>query len=295
MKINKKLFVVIFILFFFPVNISAKSPPAAKIDGVVITWDDVDQALSQAGKKEPAEEDRKKMLDAWVARVLLAREAEKEGFLNKPEVQHSLELNRMTILSASYIKANYPKKNSPVSDDDVQKYYQTHIDVLNPQRRDVITIDVYCFKKTCDGKAMEAAANDLIGALSEKGGDNNLNKAVEGVRDEWKDLSISYPVGSTVLSNQEYYKGTPFKEKLFSASVGGAFYQKLDERDIKVVFIKEDRGRIFEEKKAFENAKKAFEQEQSILSLQNEIEKLKKKYPVEIYPYPEQKDSTDEQ
>ena len=202
MKMNKRLFVVIFTLFFFPVNISAKSLPAAKIDGVVITWDDVDQALRQAGKKEPAAEDKKKMLDAWVARVLLAKKAEKEGFLNKPEIQHSLELNRMTILTAGYIKANYPKKNSPVSNDDVQKYYQTHMDALNPQRRDVLMIDVYCFEKTCDGKNMEAAANDLIGALSKKGGDNP-DKAVDGIRDEWKDFSISYPISSTVSSNQE--------------------------------------------------------------------------------------------
>ncbi len=270
------------VMLLLPYRAWAEAPEgcAAEIDGFSITWKDVDRILRQAGLKEPSEQDRQKMLDAEVARVLLAREAEKRGLIEKPEVKHLLELCKIDALASFYVRENFSHKEISISDKELRNYYLANREKLNPTRRKVVIADVYCIGKQCKSSKMDEVAKEIAEALSKQ--PERLREVTEAVRQKWPDLQISFPTESVLFSNSEYYKVTGITQKIFSTPPGMVFYEKMGERNYKVVLIKEDKGPLFDEKRGVEEARKDFLAQKRTILLEKEIERLKKQYNVKI-------------
>lgn len=268
------------LMFFFGLS-PAFAGIAAEIEGFQITWEDVGQALGRAKVDNPAEEDRQKMLDALVARVLLAKEAQKKGLLQRKDIQHHLALARANVLAKIYLRENFSPENVHVTKEEVRKYYEKNKDTINPGLRSVIMTDIYLERIPGGKEEAQQVAEELVQALNNRK-DKDPAKVVEEFRQK-KGLSamvITMPQGGKVYSNQERYGGKEFTKGLFSTPVGKAF--RFHSGSIyKVVLVQEDLGLYYpSEGDALKVAERALRAERANKSLEEEIEHLKKVYQV---------------
>lgn len=270
------------LMFCFGLSPAFAGKPAAEIEGFQITWEDVGQALGRAQTDDPAEEeDRQKMLDALVARVLLAKEAQKKGLLQREDVQHHLALVRANVLAKIYLRENFSPENVNVTKEEVRKYYEKNKDTINPGLRSVIMIDIYTQRIPGGKEEAQQVAEELVQALNNRG-DKDPVKVVGEFRQK-KGLSatvITIPQDAKVYSNQVYYGGKEFTKELFSTPVGKAFRFRAGSI-YKVVLVQEDLERHYPwEGDVLKVAEQALRAEQANKSLEEEIERLKKVYRV---------------
>jgi hypothetical protein len=267
-------------MFFFGLSPAFAGKPAAEIEGFQITWEDVGQALGRAQTDNSAEE-RQKMLDALVARVLLAKEAQKKGLLQRKDIQHHLALARASVLARIYLRENFSPENVNVTKEEVRKYYEKNNDTINPGLRSVIMIDIYPQRIPGGKEEAQQVAEELVQALNNRG-DKDTVKVVGEFRQK-KGLSamvITIPQDAKVYSNQVYYGGKEFTKELFSTPVGKAFcFHTVS--IYKVVLVLEGLERYYpREGDALKVAEQALRAEQANKSLEEEIERLKKVYQV---------------
>ena len=271
----------LWLMFFFGLSPAFAGKPAAEIEGFQITWEDVGQALGHTQVDNPAEEDRQKMLDALIARVLLAKEAQKKGFLQREDIQHHLALVRANVLAKIYLKENFLPENVHVTEEEVRKYYEKNKDTINPGLRSVIITDIYIERISGGKEEAQQVAEELVQALNNLG-DKDPVKVVGEFRQKKgiSAMAIAIPQGGKIYSNQEHYGGKEFTKELFSTPVGKAFSFHAGSI-YKVVLVKEDLGLYYpSEGDALRVAERGLRAEQANKSLEEEIEHLKKVYQV---------------
>jgi peptidyl-prolyl cis-trans isomerase C len=110
-------------------------PPAnaiAQIDDDVITLDDLTRNINrQPLAARPQYEDparRKQLLDSLVRFELLANEAKRQGLDKDPEVIRATRQQMISLL----LQREVNSKSTPVSDADIQAYYDSHTSEFNP-------------------------------------------------------------------------------------------------------------------------------------------------------------------
>jgi hypothetical protein len=268
-------------MFFFGLSPAFAGKPAAEIEGFQITWEDVGQALERTQVDDPSEADRQKMLDALIARVLLAKEAQKKGLLQREDIQHHLALVRANVLAKIYLRENFSTENVHVTKEEVWKYYEKNKDTINPSLRSVIITDIYLERISGGKEDAQQVAEELVQALNNLG-DKDPVKVVGEFRQKKgiSAMAIAVPQGGKVYSNQEHYGGKEFTKELFSTPVGKAFRFRAGSV-YKVVLVQEDLGLYYSsEGDALKVAERGLRAERASKSLEEEIEHLKKVYQV---------------
>lgn len=115
----------------FAVGCDKKKQVAARVGSAVITVEEVNARIAQypANLQEQLQkpEFKARILDQMVDELLVLQAAEREGYLNKPEVKTQLEQAKKQILVSMYLRDNVDSKVA-VTDDEVNQFYQTNMD-----------------------------------------------------------------------------------------------------------------------------------------------------------------------
>ena len=112
-------------------------PVVAKGDGITITADEFKARLDEQSpfiRARYASLDRKKeFLDNLIRFEVLAREAEKQGLANDPDVQNTLK----KIMVQKLVQKNFQDASGAanIPDAELQKYFDDHKDEYNRPRR----------------------------------------------------------------------------------------------------------------------------------------------------------------
>lgn len=119
----------------------SQGTPVATYSGGVLTTEDVNKALAQLPPmvrlryQSPAQ--KKEFVERLVTMELLAREAVREGHAKDPEVVETVK----NVLAQKLVKDERENKTPPVTDEEVQAYYDAHTaDFVRPETWRVSTI-----------------------------------------------------------------------------------------------------------------------------------------------------------
>ncbi len=222
---------------------------------------------------------KKQLLDRWVQLTLMALEARKENFQDKPEVKKRIEDMTNALLAQHYMMENISNK-AQVTDKEVRDYYNKHkSEFMQPEqvraRHILIKVPANADKKQWEKakkKAIEVRAKLIKGEsfskLAQKYSDDPGSKARGG------DLGF-FSKGQMV---PEFEKAAfSLKKGEISQPVKTTFGYHI----IKVEAKKPARQRSFEEVQQ-EIRQKLLREKQR--KLRDEvIAKLKKKYPVQVH------------
>ena len=267
----------------FSYSILFANEKKAQIGPYEILCSDIFQALKKTDGNVTSKKAQKEMLDAFINRALLAIEAEKEGFLNKPDVKHALKIQRMEILSQYYVQKKFSPGNIKLTKNEIENFYKKNIEEINPRKREIISVDLYIFDVSKLKKEdVDNIAKEVSGILNRY--KNKSFEALTNVRSKYKNraMQISMATSSIILSNRILYKGTDYVKKVFSTPVGSSFIIWLSQHDCRVVHVYKDDGRIYDKNFALKAAEKRLRLEKSKELLEKEILRLKKKIGVNL-------------
>jgi peptidyl-prolyl cis-trans isomerase C len=139
--------------------------PVATYAGGVLTAEDVNKALGQLPPmvrlRYQSPTQKKEFVERLVTLDLLAREAVREGHAKDPEVVETLK----NVLAQKLVKDEKENKAPPVTDEEVQAYYDAHTaDFLRPETWRVSTIFLAIPENdAAKQKAQLAKAEKLLG------------------------------------------------------------------------------------------------------------------------------------
>jgi PPIC-type PPIASE domain len=144
---------------------STQGTPVATYAGGVLTAEDVNKALGQLPPmvrlryQSPVQ--KKDFVERLVTLDLLAREAVREGHAKDPEVVETLK----NVLAQKLVKDEKENKAPPVTDEEVQAYYDAHTaDFIRPETWRVSTIFLAIPENdAAKQKAQLAKAEKLLG------------------------------------------------------------------------------------------------------------------------------------
>ncbi len=107
----------------------SEDPPSsyiARVGSHYLTQDDLDRMLGGMGPARDTTAARQQVIDQWVARTLLYREAERLNLQSVDDVQRRLERQRRSILVAALKNRLYEESDLAPSEEEVQTYFQRH-------------------------------------------------------------------------------------------------------------------------------------------------------------------------
>ncbi|MES1157486.1 MAG: peptidyl-prolyl cis-trans isomerase [Haliangium ochraceum] len=136
--------------------------PVAKIDDVVITVGDVQERINKqapfARGRYTALDKRKELLDNLIRVEVMAKEAEKRGYDQDPEV---VRVKKQQMIS-KFLQKDFESrlKVEDVPDADVEKYYKEHPEEFNRPDEVRVSQIVLKDKAKADKVAVEARAGD---------------------------------------------------------------------------------------------------------------------------------------
>jgi len=206
----------------------SSGPVVAKGDGFTITADDFKARLDEQSPFLRARfstiEKKKEFLDNLVRMEVLAREAEKQGFRNDPEVQRTLR----TIMVQKMIQKSFSSDpgSADVPDADVQKFYDEHpADYHRPKRLRAALVAFNAAAGAPDRAKKLALAKKTLAALQAAEKDKKdpaaFAKAVTALSEDAATKGMGGDIG---LKTQEEVEKTYPKElsaALFAAAKAG--------------------------------------------------------------------------
>jgi hypothetical protein len=98
----------------------------ARVGDDVLTHEELSASLEGLGPTIDSSQARRQLVDQWVTRTLLLREAERLNLASEPEVQEQLEEKRRTVLISALTNRIYQNAEVEVSDAEVEDYFQRH-------------------------------------------------------------------------------------------------------------------------------------------------------------------------
>lgn len=112
---------------------SEDPPPSyvARVGTQYLTQDDLDRMLAGMGPSHDTSAARQQVIEQWVTRTLLYREAQRLNLQSVEEVQRRLERQRRSILIAALKNRLYEEADLSPSEEEVQTYFQRHKDQLS--------------------------------------------------------------------------------------------------------------------------------------------------------------------
>jgi hypothetical protein len=113
---------------------ASEDPPSsyvARAGNEYLTQDDLDRMLAGMGPTPDTSAARQQVIEQWVTRTLLYREAKRLNLQSVEEVQRRLEQQRRSILIAALKNRFYEEADLSPSKEEVQTYFQRHKDQLS--------------------------------------------------------------------------------------------------------------------------------------------------------------------
>jgi parvulin-like peptidyl-prolyl isomerase len=105
---------------------ASRSSFVARVGDDVLTREELSASLEGLGPAIDSSQARRQLVDQWVTRTLLLREAERLNLASEPEVQEQLEEKRRTVLISALTNRIYQNAEVEVSDAEVEDYFQRH-------------------------------------------------------------------------------------------------------------------------------------------------------------------------
>jgi len=110
------------------------APPSsyvARVGSQYLTQDNLDRMLAGMGATPDTSTARQQVIEQWVTRTLLYREAQRLNLQSVEEVQRRLEQQRRSILIAAMKNRLYEEADLSPSEEEVHTYFQRHKDQLS--------------------------------------------------------------------------------------------------------------------------------------------------------------------
>ena len=107
-----------------PAAAAPATGPVAKVNGVVVPRSRMEYMLGQQVQRgaQDTPQMRSMVREELINREIIAQEANRSGFLKKPELQAELDLARQQIIVNAYVR-DWVGRN-PITDADIQKEYE---------------------------------------------------------------------------------------------------------------------------------------------------------------------------
>ncbi len=99
------------------------TPPVAKIDKIIIREGELEAQLPYISQEPLDEEQKRKLLDLGIERVIFYLAAKDEGFLKEPEIKDRIKWNERFILAEEYIKRRI-ESDIQVLPREVENFYE---------------------------------------------------------------------------------------------------------------------------------------------------------------------------
>lgn len=108
----------------------APSSYVARVDSHYLTQDDLDRMLAGMGRARDSTAARQQVIDQWVTRTLLYREAERRNLQAVDSVQRELEQQRRSVLVSALQTQLYNETDLTPSPSEVRTYFEGHREQL---------------------------------------------------------------------------------------------------------------------------------------------------------------------
>ena len=111
------------------VGCESKEPPssyAARVGDHYLTQSELSELMADMGPVPDSSEARQQVVEQWVERTLLLREAERLNLSEDPEVQQLLEERRRSTLVSAMTNRIYEDTQPEPSDEEVRTYFERH-------------------------------------------------------------------------------------------------------------------------------------------------------------------------
>jgi parvulin-like peptidyl-prolyl isomerase len=99
----------------------------AKVGNTSLTVEDFLQQVPAQILIQTSTENRKALLENWVANEIIYKDALKKGFIDKPEIQEKIEQFKKQLLTRAYLQEIFSEVQF-VSDLEARSYYESHKD-----------------------------------------------------------------------------------------------------------------------------------------------------------------------
>lgn len=109
---------------------TAPPPHVARVGDHYLTQTEFDRLMDGMGPVPDSAEARQQVIDQWIRRTLLLREAEQLNLEEDPEVKRKLEQRRRSILVTAVKNRLYENEEVEPSDEEVRTYFERHEDQL---------------------------------------------------------------------------------------------------------------------------------------------------------------------
>lgn len=100
-----------------------ENPPLAKIDKIIIREGDLEAQLPSISQEFIDEEQKKKILDLGIERILFYLAAKDEGFLKDPEIKNRIVWAERLTVAEEYIKRKI-ESNIQISQREIENFYE---------------------------------------------------------------------------------------------------------------------------------------------------------------------------
>lgn len=98
----------------------------ARVGDHYLTQDELNRKLKGMGPTPDSAEARQQVIEQWITRMLLYREARRLNLESVDEVQRKLEQQRRSTLVTAVKNRMYEKADLPPSEEDVRTYFEQH-------------------------------------------------------------------------------------------------------------------------------------------------------------------------
>ncbi len=212
-----------------------RSPDAviAVVGGEEITEGDLDEMLELMDPLErrsyQGPEGRKMLLDIWIKNKLLVAEAERVKLHKDPQVKRDIEDARTRILASTYFQ-RYIAAPLGISDQEVERYYQTHKEeYLEPARVRLRHILVESAGEAEEVLARLEEGQDF-GAVAAEVSKDEYTSHQGGLIGEVKEGHTPFQVGNCENFQEVVFTLEPGKPSAVTASDRGYHIFLVDER-----------------------------------------------------------------
>jgi len=106
---------------------------AARVGTYYLTHDELNQRLDGLDRSTDSANARQQVIEQWVARTLLLREAERLNLKELPEVQRRLQRQRRSVLVSAMTDRIHEEMKRPPNEEQVRAYYDQNGDALRLQ------------------------------------------------------------------------------------------------------------------------------------------------------------------
>jgi parvulin-like peptidyl-prolyl isomerase len=102
----------------------------ARVDGHYLTQSDLDRLLKGMGPVPDSTKAREQVIDQWIERTLLLREAKRLNLEEDPEVKRQLQEQRKSTLVTAMTNRIYEDSDREATDEEVRTYFESHREQL---------------------------------------------------------------------------------------------------------------------------------------------------------------------